>query len=388
MLVLTADPVSLPSGSTFDKMLIRTFMMLAACILCGADAVGAQRQPEEAYVPLKKCWEYIVDGPERPTVSVAGAAVYITETEGRVRALDIVTGSVKWVTDLGGRVVALQAVPEKGVAVVTASISAGRRPTLRLLNADSGLVMYSVGIDAGNDVQLVSNSYRIIAFDPNGTVIALNLQNGASNWRIELRGRVTAPPAISADGNLVIATQDKKVTVLSPTGSVAGSFFTERQITSLAIRDNGMIIAGDDRGNVTNYRDLTGTPWWKFKSGARVGNITETSEGILVGSFDNFLYMVSKYTGDVRWKRRLEGRIVSGPAIIGKRLIAASSAVETAQVIDLETGKPIDQIAFAENRFLLAKPFVGRENTAVFTLVDGVAAFAPNGCGHQIEKGG
>jgi outer membrane protein assembly factor BamB len=141
-----------------------------------------------------------------------------------------------------------------------------------------------------------------------------------------------------------------------------------------------MLVAGDDRGNVTNYRDLSGNVWWRFKSGARVGTITETAEGILIGSFDNFLYMVSKYTGDVKWKRRLDGRITSSPSILDDRIAAASSTEENFQVIEADTGKPIDRIEFGENRFLLTRPFTGNGGVTVFSLTDTIAAYVPNGC--------
>ncbi len=370
------------------RMNLRVFAMLSACFFCGAALIARSqtaastppRTSDEHYIPFKKCWEYSVANIGRASVSSINGTVYVAETEGRVRALNLRTATVKWVSDLGGRVTALHAVPEVGIAAVSTVASGGKRSTVRLLSADSGLVKYSVGVDVGENVYLISDGSLLVVFDPDGSVIALNVQDGMVKWHSKLPAKITAPPA-NFDGNVFIATDDKKLRILSAaTGAPAASISTERVVTALGIRENGMIVAGDDRGLVTNYRDLSGTLWWKFKSGARIGTVSETAEGILIGSFDNFLYMVSKYTGDVKWKRRLDGRIVSTPAVLANRIITASSTEPNAQIIDLETGKSVDQIAFGEERFMLTRPYVGENNVMVFVLVDGIAAYAPDGC--------
>ncbi len=370
------------------RMIIRILVFLSACFFGGAAfPVQAQeptpaggRTADDPYLPLKKCWEYSVPDTGSAAVSATNGTVYVAETEGRVRALDVQTGNVKWVSDLGGRVTALRAVPEIGIASVSSAGSGGKRSTVRLLSVDSGLVKYSVGLDVGENVHLISGGSLLIVFDRDGAASALNLQDGAVRWQIKLPAKISAPPAIF-DGSIFVATDDRKLTAISTSnGTSAAAISTERVVTALAVRENGMIVAGDDRGLVTNYRDLSGTLWWKFKSGARVGTVSETAEGILVGSFDNFIYMVSKYTGDVRWKRRLDGRIVSSPVVIGNRIITASSTEPSAQVVESDTGKPVDQIAFGEGRFMLTRPFVGKGGIAIFVLVDGVAAFGPNGC--------
>ena len=69
--------------------------------------------------------------------------------------------------------------------------------------------------------------------------------------------------------------------------------------------------------------------------------------------------------------------------MIGNRIIAASSTEETAQVIELETGKAIDRVAFGENRSMLMQPYISEGSTLIFTIVDGLMAFAPGGCPEQ-----
>src|SRR5687767_4397827 len=104
-------------------MYLRTFVSLAAlCFLCGATGTHAQNglgKAKDHYQPLKKCWEYAVENPDRASVGLLNGTVFIAESEGRIRAVDAQTGIVNWVTELGGRVTGMRAVAGIGVAVVT-----------------------------------------------------------------------------------------------------------------------------------------------------------------------------------------------------------------------------------------------------------------------------
>jgi outer membrane protein assembly factor BamB len=141
-----------------------------------------------------------------------------------------------------------------------------------------------------------------------------------------------------------------------------------------------MLITGDDRGNVTNFRDQTGAVWWKFKSGARIGTIVETDDGIVVGSFDNFVYLISKYSGDVKWKRRLEGRVTHRPIVAGKELIFTVSGEEDLVILDAENGKVLEQVGFGEGRYPVADPILLDRGIYVFPNVGGMTAFSASGC--------
>lgn len=360
-------------------------MLAALCFLYETAGARAQVAPastpdkvQGSYLPLKKCWEYLVENTGRPIVALLNGTVFIAEPDGKVRALNARSGTVNWVTELGGRTTGMLALPGAGVAVITLNPSS--RSSLRLLALDSGLVKYSVAFDASDDLYLRSNASRLLVADRSGSVTALEVASGETAWKLNLFAKLTTAPAISAT-SLVIATDDKKLSVVSfATGAVISKIPTDRNTTALAIRENEMIVAGNDRGTVINYRDAIGHVWWRFKSGARVGTITETPAGILIGSYDNFLYLLSNYSGDVKWKRRLDGRIIASPTVFGEHLLAASSSEENAQVIEIETGKPVDQIIFGEERFMLASPLTSSTELAIFTLVDTITAYASVGC--------
>jgi outer membrane protein assembly factor BamB len=367
-------------------MCLRPFVLLAAlCFLDEAAGARAQVTPaatpakvQSPYSPLKKCWEYPIENTGRPTVELLNGTVFIAETEGRIRALNAHTGAVNWVTELGGRTSGMLAIPGTGVAVVTSNPSS--KASLRLLAADSGLVKYSVAFEASDNIYLRSNGSRLIIADRPGAVTAFEASTGETVWNLNLSAKLTTTPAVSAT-SLVVATDDKRLSVIAiASGKVMSKIPTDKNVTALAIRENEMIVAGNDRGTVTNYRDFSGQVWWRFKSGARVGTITETPAGILIGSYDNFLYQLSVFSGDVKWKRRLDGRIINPPVVFGEHILAASSTEGNAHVIEIESGKSIDQLLFGENRFMLASPSTLPADLAIFTLVDSIAAYTSVGC--------
>lgn len=319
----------------------------------------------------------------RRSIASTNGMVYLSEGGGKVRAISAKSGQVLWVTELGGEISTSLAIPKIGLAVVTTrtetTADQSANSTLRLLNFDTGLVRFTVPARTSGETYLGVSGSRLILVDSGGGVSAFDIENGNAAWKVNLGGRVTAPPAYTA--LTVAVASEKKIDVVSvANGAVTATIKTEQPVTSLEIRENEMIVAGDDRGNVTNYRDHSGEIWWRFKSGARIGTITETKEGLLVGSFDNFLYMISKYSGDVKWKRRMEGRLVNEPFVSGSVAFTSVSVEETAAMIDLENGKIIEQIPLGDNRYAITGPVLTDGSVLVFSVPEALVAFSNSGC--------
>ena len=333
-------------------------------------------------IPYKRCWVYNLSDSNGGTLVSSNGTVFFAEPGGRVRALASKNAQVNWVSELGGNIVATLIVSKVGLAVVTrkqSSDSAGPLG-LRLLNIETGLVSYSVRIPATDDIYVLTNGEIIVVAEKNGNVIAIDSRTGATKWSAQYPGKLTASPAISEDV-LVAATIGNKLTIISTqNGKTLGTIPVEKQVTALTIRENAMIVAGDERGGVTTYRNYAGEIWWRFKSGAKIGTLIGTPDGVVAGSFDNFVYLLSNYSGDVKWKRRLNGRIVSEPLVVDDQLFVASSTDEYAVGIELENGRPTDHLQFGENQFLTTKPVFTNHDTIVFGLTGSLAGYSQNGC--------
>jgi outer membrane protein assembly factor BamB len=125
---------------------------------------------------------------------------------------------------------------------------------------------------------------------------------------------------------------------------------------------------------------LSGGVWWRFKSGARIGTIVDTEEGMLVGSYDNFLYLISNYSGDVRWKRRMGSRLADDPFVSKNQLFLTVSVEDTAVSIDLENGKIIEQFELGENKYAISSPMLTEGSMLVFSIPDAIVAYSNSPC--------
>jgi outer membrane protein assembly factor BamB len=362
--------------------ILASFLSLSL-VYAGAFSQGAPTPSEgkapEAASPFKKCWEYQFENTVKQAIASTNGTIYLSEPGGKVRAVSAKSGQVLWVTELGGDIAASIAIPRVGLAVVTGK-PAAPVGTLRLLNFDTGLVRFSVPATASGDVYLGTAGSRLITVDSSGNISAFDIASGTVGWSNKLKAGVKVRPAFR-DGAIAVATTGKTIEIMSPgTGQITGSIKTEHPVSAVAFRENETIVAGDERGNVVNFRDASGGISWRFKSGAKIGTVVETDKGILVGSYDNFLYLISNYSGDVKWKRRMGSRLVTDPFVSDGRLFLTVSVEDTAVSIDLESGKITEQIALGENKYAMASPVLTDGSMLVFSVPEAIVAFSNSPC--------
>lgn len=368
----------------FRRFAIAT-ALIAVCVFVSSIAQetvnSSENKNSAGSIPYKRCWVYNLPESNGGTLVSSNGTVFFAESGGRVRALTSKTAQVNWVTELGGNIISTLVVPKVGLAVVTRMGPELSGPTaLRLLNSETGLVVYSVPVSVSDDIYFLTNGEVVIVAEKSGNIVTFDARTGASQWNAKLPAKLTTAPVISEDV-LVTASAGNKLDIISTkSGKSIGTIPVNKQVTALTIRGNGMIVAGDERGGVTTYRNYSGEIWWRFKSGAKIGTVIGTTDGVLVGSFDNFVYLLSNYSGDVKWKRRLNGRIISEPLVVGDQVFVASSTDEYAVGIDLDNGRPTDQLQFGENQFLTTKPVFTNHDTIVFGLTGSLAGFSQNGC--------
>ncbi|MGH9947145.1 MAG: PQQ-binding-like beta-propeller repeat protein [Pyrinomonadaceae bacterium] len=362
------------------------FLMLSAIIsiyaIGQAKDAASSGQKAGATTPYKLCWDYRFESAPVRSIASSNEAIFVAEPGGRIRAISPNSNQTLWVTELGGDLISIHSDPRFGLFVVNATSMPESRSKsqLRRLNAKSGLVEFSVDLGENHGDFIGVSGKRVVVSDTNGALLGVDPSNGNSIWKLALGSRTIFAPALN-ESTIAIATAEKKIEIInSEDGKRRSSIETKRQITSLAIRENQMLIAGDERGNVTNYSDQNGNIFWHFKSGGRIGSITETDEGILVGSYDNFLYMISKYSGDVKWKRRLDGRIVHLPAISKSEIAATVSADKELVILDDGNGKILEQVLLGENSFPVSNPKIIVNSYLVVPVSTGLVAFSRSGC--------
>jgi len=364
-----------------SHLIIITLFLLVSFAVAQLPTV-AKADDKTSRAPLKKCWEYLFQDGAGQFISGFQDRVFISEAEGRLRAISAQSTETIWVSELGGKFTAIAPSGRNGILVLTVSgeSNISNAGVLRLIDVESGLTKYSVAIGMADPTFLTIIGTRVVVASKNGDVEAHDLASGSSLWKVKVGGQIVSEPAAS-ENLFAISTDRKQLEFYSPIdGSLLTTVSTEREMKELAFRSNQMLVAGDDRGNVTNYRDQTGSIWWKFKSGGRIGTIVETDAGILVGSYDNFVYLISKYSGDVKWKRRLDGRLTYRPLVAGKALVFTVSGEDDLVILDSENGKVLEQVAFGEGRYPVGESISLDRGILVFPLVGGISGFATDGC--------
>lgn len=149
---------------------------------------------------------------------------------------------------------------------------------------------------------------------------------------------------------------------------------------------NGNLFWGDSKGSVfalknagSNKLSKNNKNTWRFRNGASISHLTSTPNGLLVSSYDNFIYLISQNGGEIIWKKRFAGRIYSEPFIDGGYAIVMTTADSDASIIEMMTGKVVNKISLKDNNIFTNKPFkIG--NQLLFPTMSGIFSFSPITC--------
>ena len=118
---------------------------------------------------------------------------------------------------------------------------------------------------------------------------------------------------------------------------------------------------------------------WNGRTGAEIKEITETSNGFIISSNDNYVYLFSKQNGRRIWKRKLAGRLASAFSPLSGIGVYATLNGEIASFIDGTDGKIVNQITLEDDTFFISRPLL-LKNLVAFPTNLGIFAYDTNGC--------
>ncbi|HLM91667.1 MAG TPA: PQQ-binding-like beta-propeller repeat protein [Thermoplasmata archaeon] len=136
-----------------------------------------------------------------------------------------------------------------------------------------------------------------------GTVDAVHVQNGTTDWSATVGGDVSAP--IFAGGVVYVTTSGGGVDALNEsTGAGVWSVTLPSKVTSAATLNSTaqVLLVGQSNGNETELSTLTGTTVWNYKTGGAVeGSATLSGGLVFFGSTDKNVYALNQSTGTKIW---------------------------------------------------------------------------------------
>jgi outer membrane protein assembly factor BamB len=326
-------------------------------------------------ISLNECWKYQPPNILALQPAVDSSNLYIAEAGGRVSAVSLASGTRLWSTELGGEIRSNLAV--QGSNVFVASSDATKRMRLRGLSLTSGIPTLDIEIPFSPNVRVESVGSKLLIAQDSGYLASFITGGLKPEWQTTIPG-LNISNMVFLNDKTAVAASDKTIFVVSITdGKVVISSPVENTISALNVFE-GNIVVGDSRGNLTRYYDDYHTVYWRFRNGARISSIVSTDRGVLAASLDNFVYMTAGYFGDLRWKRRMAGR-VSSIVVSGDIAVALTVGEPSAVMLDLDTGKPVGQLSIASDDSF-TQPAIAADGKLLFFTVGKVLAESVQPC--------
>jgi outer membrane protein assembly factor BamB len=343
---------------------------MAGLMMVLVSSILAQKD-DDSIVSLQRCWQYpsaIAD--DQPAADKDN--VYVAEPGGRVSAISLIAGARVWSTELGGEVSSDITTDGANVYVVTSDANGGSH--LRSLSVASGIPDWKLEFPSGRHLQIALVGELLIVAADSGEISAYRPVATKPVWSLTLPEKITG--IFPASRSILIATGGRKLHSIDVASGKATAVYQADADIVTAIADGDEILTGDGRGNVIKF--VGGSPSWRFRNGARITVLLETPRGVIAASADNFVYLVSAYNGDVRWKKRMPARVAS-VTVAGDLAVVTSVGESNAVLIDLESGKPAGRVSLSDEELFVRSP-VYVENKFVFFTTAGVFAASRASC--------
>lgn len=364
--------------SRTPKYLLMTGIVLAAF---SQFAISASRTDELALSsPLTLKWRYASDQTSNFTPATDTATVYVPLADGTLVALNGGDGQLRWKSEPGGDFSAAPAVDARAVYVATQYDSAEKSATrgmLRALSKETGITLWMRTLSAPLRGSLAVDGTSVFAGAANGSAYAFDKLNGRTIWVNQYSDQFDGQPALTGDrvylgtlGGWLLALDRKN-------GDVIWRYRTRGAIRGpIAIAD-GIVVFGSADGSVYAVRDRRGEHLWKHRTGAAVEAVVAIGDGVLASSLDNYAYFLSRKKGDVLWRQLLPGRIPARPVTASDGALFTPLSTDTAIVLSLKNGRPLNTLQLSEENNSSAAPIVTADRVVV-TTPHAVMAFAAN----------
>ena len=323
--------------------ILLAILLVLTCALARESVANAQPKTQDP-VEFKQCWSYS-DENQYSAIASDKHAVYLATPDAKVVAIAVDSGQKLWSAELGGDAVSDLLVLPNGIAVVTQTPAADAsvpKALIRILSRETGIAMRSIAFGSAEKFYLKYVAAELIVVSQSGDIAAFDAITFEQKWSRKPTGAIVGEPHIGGKKILIGSAEGQIVSIATATGEIFATIKTGSKPSQMFAAANGNVIYGDERGFVNSVGEK-----WKFRLGAKVNGISEIGEDILVTSYDNFVYLLTR-DGGVKWKQRLEGRIAGVIPANDSTLLAFSIGGSSGVVFEPKKGRTVGRIAFAQ----------------------------------------
>lgn len=341
-------------------------------ITCSAQTQTALSQP------LIVKWRYESDRTTNLTPASDGKTIYLPLAEGVLIALNPADGKLIWKTETGGEFSASPAADDRSVFVPTRYVESEQghvHGTLRALSKSTGVTLWMRTLPAPLAGSLVAGPSALFAGSADGRVYAFDKRTGLTLWINQYGEAFASEPALAGHFLYVGSEGGTLLALDQATGALVWQYKARARIQGPIAIANGTVFFGSGDGYVYAFSELRSKLVWRRRTGAAVQAVAAVDNGLLAASFDNFAYLLSANKGSLVWRRQLPGRISSRPITAADGALFTPLSTDSAIVLGLRDGKPVNTLALGEDNSSSAAPIVVGD-LVLITTPHGLLAFA------------
>jgi outer membrane protein assembly factor BamB len=335
--------------------------------------------------PFRECWRLEHENMSNLEIASDNAGgLYLPLSDGSVEAIDETLGKPFWRTEIGGEIVSPLTLDEKKLYLASKSSSddteknsqedASENVTVRALSLLTGVTIWRQTISGGEKVFQICGHEKLYLLTDSGTFYALDKESGRVLFKRELGVKVDTPPSLNGSSLYFGSARKKIVEISIEDGRVLNEIDIDDTPTTVAGLSSSVIFLGDSLGNIRALQTQNKRILWTTRVGAGIIDITKIPRGLLVSSFDNYIYLLSEKNGEKIWKKRLAGRSAGKPLIRDEVAVFAILGAANAAFIELRKGKQINQIPIQDENYFINNP-VRTNRLTVFQTFKGLYAF-------------
>lgn len=362
-----------------------------------AGEVKVEKFSEDFNFPFQICWSYLN---EKSVLSVNASdnerELYSTFYYNDLIAINL-TGNVSWKTELGGQHISNLLIKDKNIILASRDInSKNSEPTetisrqqaiVRSLDRFTGITNWLVNVSNSSRIYLFEFENDIIIISQEGEIKSIRTSSGLVVWEGILSAELSSIPFFDKDQAL-IGTADGYIIQLSLADGkqISKLKVSNAPTTIIRKKSDRKLLWGDGKGSVFSIKyagpDELSQIYkkvWQFRIGAKISHLVSTPIGVLVSSFDNFLYLISHKDGKIVWKKRFPGRIHSEPFVVDGHVIVITTADSVASIVEIKSGKLVNSITLQDDNIFTGNP-VKTGNQLIFPTLNGIFSFSSGVC--------
>jgi eukaryotic-like serine/threonine-protein kinase len=363
-----------------SRILKLLFMIPISCATLGAMSNPAAKEELALSNPLILKWRFTSEQTSNFTPAADPKTIYVPLADGTLVALNGNDGQLRWKSEPGGEFSAAPAVDDRAVYVATQYASTDKSATrgmLRALSKETGITLWMRTLTAPLRGSLAVDGGSVFAGAANGGAYAFDKLNGRTVWVNQYSDAFEGQPTLTANRVYFGTLGGSLLALERSNGNLIWRYNTHGAIRGPIAIAGGIVVFGSADGSVYACRDRRGEHLWKHRTGASVQAVVAVEDGVLASSLDNYAYFLSLKKGDVLWRQLLPGRIPARPVTAPDGALFTPLSTDTAIVLSLKNGKPLNTLPLSEENNSSAAPIVTSDRV-VLTTPHAVMAFAAN----------